>query len=107
MSDEMSQPFNKKTCSLSGYEQCWVEFKTSGYTRKFRKNWIATNLPDEIVGLTLKNVTAWRMLDVDGNEIPLSTDPEALDNAEDALVVWLTRTFGDFAFIELVRPQKN
>ena len=100
-------PFNHKPCTLLGYEDCWVRFKTSGYPRKLRKQWDAEKDPDKVLGIVLSYVEAWHVKDIEGATIALSSDVAALDNAEDALIVWLIRTFQQFWLFELPYPRKN
>lgn len=107
MATELSEPFNRKACPIVGYEQCWVEFKTSGYPRKLRRLWDETKDADATLEIVLSYITAWSLVDVNGAAIELGRTAAVLDNAEDAVAVWLVRAFQMFWLIELQRPPKN
>ncbi len=108
MATELSElPFNRKPCPIPGYEQCWAEYKTSGYPRKLRRVWDDTKDADATLEIVLSYVTAWSLVDLDGAAIELGKTSAILDNTEDAVVVWLVRAFQMFWLVELQRPPKN
>lgn len=88
----------------------WVRFRTSGYPRKLRREWDAAS-PDESAVILLRYVEAWSVVDVDGQpvELPAAGGRTAalLDNVEDALVMWLVRSFLRFWLTDLVAPRPN
>lgn len=101
------QPLGKKTCTLPGYEACWVQFKTSGYPRKLRREWDESKGGDDTLAIVLRYVTAWHLTDLEGQPVTAIGDVRALDNVEDAVVSWLSRTFAEFWLRELTAPTPN
>ncbi len=100
---ELSVPFGKKLCEVPGYGDCWVQFKTSGYPRKLRREWDAAN-SDGVWAIVLRYVVAWKLRDIDGAEIPSGGDT---GNVEDAVYAWILRAFIDFWLTELTAPRPN
>lgn len=101
-----SLPLGKKVCSVAGYEECFVVFKTSGYPRKLRKEWDDSKGGDDTLAIVLRYVTAWNITDLAGQSVAPG-DLRALDEVEDAVVAWLTRAFVDFWLRELTAPSPN
>lgn len=109
--------FGKKACIVPGYEDCWVQFKTTGYPRKLRDEWDgAIGRPDSAAadirwGIVLRYVEAWQLRDVDGESValpPLAERTRAvLDNVEDAIVVNLPSVFLNFWINELTAARPN
>ncbi len=133
-------PFNHKACTVPGYEDCWVRFKTSGYPKRLRREWdsAGSNLTLEII---TRYIEAWQMRDLQASllefadvrsnaieraEMEKRADdmtltaaertkarkkldglPDALGDVEDAVIIWLIRTFKDFWLAELTAPRKN
>ena len=104
----MSESFNRKTCEVEGFESLWVDFKTSGYPRKLRREWDAAD-SDGVLGIILRYVKGWNLTDVEGKPITLTPErpTSLLDDVEDAVVVWLIRDFQAFWLWELPQPRKN
>lgn len=102
-----TMPFNHKPCTVLGYEDCWVKFKTSGYPRKLRREWDKAPDIDACLKIILSYIEAAQLRDIEGAAIVLGSDVSALDNAEDAMVLWLIETFKQFWLFELPYPRKN
>ena len=104
----MSESFNRKACEVAGFESLWVEFKTSGYPRKLRREWDDAD-SNGVLGIIMRYVKDWNLTDIHGQ--PISLTPERptslLDNVEDSVVVWLIRAFQAFWLWELPQPRKN
>lgn len=101
------QPLGKKVCTIPGYEAVWVQFATHGYPRKLRREWDESKGGDDTLAIVLGKVTAWHLIDIDGQPVTALGDVRALDNVEDAVVVWLTRAFTEFWLRELTAPSPN
>ena len=109
MTEMSASKFGRVDCNLPAFPGVWVEFKTSGYPRKLRREWDAAGL-DETLVIVLRYVDAWHMVGLDGADIPLPTGErkaDLLDNTEDALVAWLTRSFARFWLVDLTAPRPN
>ena len=102
----MSETFGHKVCDVPTYEHVWVEFKTSGYPRKLRREFDAANAT-ETLGIVLRYVAEWGMTDLAGQPVTHSPDVACLDDVEDAVVAWLVRTFVSFWLVELTAPRPN
>lgn len=115
-------PFNHKTCDVPGYEHVWVQFRTSGYPRKLRREWDAAADVDATLAIVLHYVQAWGLTDLSGQPAALPaarpwplpaglTEAEhparCLDEVEDAVVAWLVRVFTQFWLVELTTPRPN
>lgn len=100
------QPLGKKLCTVPGYEACWVQFATRGYPRKLRREWDESKGGDDTLAMVLRYVEAWHLTDLDGQPVSPG-DVRALDNVEDAVVIWLTRAFTEFWLRELTAPTPN
>ena len=102
------ESFNRKACEVEGFESLWVEFKTSGYPRKLRKEWDEAE-SDGVLSIILRYVKDWNLAGIDGKSITLTLERPAslLDEVEDAVVVWLIRAFQSFWLWELPQPRKN
>lgn len=100
-------PFGRKTCDLAGYEACWVQFKTSGYPRKLRKEWDATTTADSVWSIVGRYLADWHLVDLAGQAVPVATDLALLDDVEDALVTWVINTFSSFWLTEATVPRPN
>lgn len=101
-----THPFGHKVCDVPTYEHVWAQFKTSGYPRKLRREFDAANA-DEMQRIVLRYVAAWHVTDLDGAAVANTGEPECLDNVEDAVAAWLTRTFIVFWLRELTAPRPN
>lgn len=102
--------FGTKTCDVAGYEACWVQFKLSGYPRRLRREWDASDNADATWAIVMRYVTGWKLTDLAGNDVPLPDGDRPLsivDDVEDAVVTWLTRAFIQFWLVELVAPRPN
>ncbi len=100
---ELSVPFGKKFCDIPGYTDCWVQFKTSGYPRKLRKEWDAAD-PDQTWAIVARYIVASELKDVDGNIVAFTGDTS---NVEEAVYLWVIRTFAKFWLVELLQPRPN
>ena len=106
----MSEPetFGLKHCDVPTYEHIWIQWKTSGYPRKLRREWVETgNDAAATFAIVLRYVQAWHMTDVTGAPVENTGDVACLDNVEDAVVSWLFRSFQGFWLIELPAPRPN
>ena len=106
----MSETFGTKTCDVVGYEACYVTFATRGYPRRLRKEWDETTGADGTWAIVMRYVTAWKIIDLAGADVPLPDGERPLtlvDNVEDAVVTWITRAFVNFWLVELVVPRPN
>lgn len=109
MTELSASKFGRVECDLPEFPGAWVEFKKSGYPRKLRREWDAAGL-DQTLEIVLRYVEAWQMIGLDGRPIPLPTGERKaalLDDAEDALVAWLVRSFIRFWLAELTAPRPN
>ena len=102
MADE-EQPFGRKV-----YGDAWVQFKTSGYPRKLRREWDAADYQGAWA-IAARYIEGGQVADVDGQAVTLGpglalTD---LDNVEDAVVSWLFTAFRDFWLTEVTQPRPN
>jgi len=68
MSD--TTPFGYKTCDIEAFS-FWVQFKTTGYPRKLRREWDAANA-DETIAIVLRYVDKWSITDLDGEAVDLA-----------------------------------
>ena len=102
----MSETFGLKTCDVPTYGHVWVQWKTSGYPRKLRREWDAANA-DATLAIVLRYVASWSLTDLDGAAVPLVPETACLDNVEDAVVAWLVRAFVQFWLLELSAPRPN
>lgn len=114
---EIGYAWNEKSewgtrrCTLVGFEDVFVKFKTRGYPFSLRKKWQeAVTHDDTALLLILPYVVAWNFRDIDGNPVELPEGDRAtslFDNIEDGLLMWLIREFNLFWFTELLAPRKN
>jgi hypothetical protein len=95
-----------KTCDVPTYAHVFIQFRTSGYPRKLRREWDAADA-NETLAIVLRYVESWNMTGVGGENVPHGTDVACLDNVEDAVVSWLIRTFMQFWLFELPAPRPN
>lgn len=98
-------------CELPEQPAAWVQFKTTGYPFKLRRQWEEAKNDAEVLALVLPRVERWSITGANGE--PLA-DPQAcladlhlLDELEEALLMWLTRCFWDFWRVKLLQPRKN
>lgn len=101
-----------------------VKFKTRGYPFRLRREWQeATDA--KTLDIVLRYVEEWTLPDMDGvplplppvderkapvmmvNKVPVLLSPPVFDRVEDAIVVWLIRTFAQFWRWELTQPRPN
>jgi hypothetical protein len=101
-----TEPFGHKTCDVPTYGHVWAQFRTSGYPRKLRREWDASG-PDEMLAIVLRYVADWHVTDLAGALVENSGAAACLDNVEDAVVAWLTRSFIGFWLHELAVPRPN
>lgn len=101
-----SLPLGKKVCTVPGYEACWVQFKTAGYPRKLRREWDESKGGDDTLAIVLRYVSAWHIVDVTGQVVEPG-DVRALDEVEDAVVVWLSKSFTQVWLRDLLTPTPN
>ena len=110
MASELSElKFGRKQCDLEGYETCWVEFKTSGYPRKLRREWDAANTSEAVWAIVGRYIADWHMLDLAGQSVTYAQNVPlaALDDVEDAMVTWIIRAFSTFWLTEVTVPRPN
>lgn len=100
-------PFGRKFCDIPGYTDCWVQFKTSGYPRKLRREWDAAKEDSVTWEIIARYIAAWNIKDIDGGAVQPSADYAVVDNLEDAVVVWIVKTFQRFWLVELLTPRPN
>ena len=103
------QEFGRAVCDRPEYAGVWVQFKTTGYPRKLRREWDAANA-DATLAIVLRYVIAWNVRDVDGADVALPDGerPAALmDNVDEAVIVWLIRAFARFWLVDLTAPRPN
>jgi hypothetical protein len=103
------QPFGTKACDVPGYQDCWVQFKTSGYPRKLRREWVAADA-EQTWAILMRYTLAWSLRDLSGAAVPLpDTDrPMALlDDVEEAVAAWIVRAFTEFWLKDLSSPRPN
>lgn len=70
----------------------FVEFKGDGWKFKHLRLWQGTLTAGEKATLISERIQAWRMLDIDGKEIPLEPGPFALDDLSPESSTWLMST---------------
>ena len=99
-------PFGRKFCDIPGYTDCWVQFKTSGYPRKLRREVDAADAAG-VWAIIARYITASNIRDLDGAAVTLTPDIDCLDNVEDAVTFWINRAFYNFWLRELVAPRPN
>ena len=95
--------FGKKFCDVVGYSDCWVQFRTSGYPRKLRREWTDAN-PEQTWDIVMRYVIDWNLRDLDGHILALTEDT---GNVEDAVYIWVIRAFAGFWLTELTAPRPN
>ncbi len=95
--------FGKKFCDVPGYTDCWVQFKTSGYPRKLRREWDAANV-EQVLEIIARYISAQNLRDIDGQLVSAGA---SLDNVEDGVVAWTIRAFANFWLVELLSPRPN
>jgi hypothetical protein len=98
--------FGKKFCDVPGYGDCWVQFKTSGYPRKLRREVDAADSAG-LWTIIARYISASYLRDLSGDVVTLSADIGCLDDIEDAVTLWINRAFYAFWLVELVAPRPN
>ena len=100
-------PFGRKVCEADA--SMWVQFKTSGYPRKLRREWDAANTSETVWAIVARYVADWHITDLAGQPVPVASvaDLRALDNVEDAVVTWIIRAFSTFWLTEATVPRPN
>ncbi len=96
----------KKFCDVPGYGDCWVQFKTSGYPRKLRREWDAANA-DGVWAIVTRYTLDGSLLDLAASQVKLPASYESVGNVEDAVVAWVLRAFIAFWLTELLQPRPN
>ncbi len=99
-------PFGKKFCDVPGYTDCWVQFKTSGYPRKLRREVDAADAAG-VWAIIARYISASNLRDLDGGVVTLRADMACLDDVEDAVTIWINRAFYGFWLRELTAPRPN
>jgi len=98
-----------KQCDLPGWESAWVQFRTTGYPFRLRREWAEAS-GEQTLEIVLRYVDAWAVPTVAGDVAPLPALPRAvtvLDDVEDILVLWLVRMFQRVWLSELTVVPKN
>ena len=106
---EMSAlPFGRKVYEVEGRDACWVQFKTSGYPRKLRREWDVADYQGAYA-IAISYIVDGMIWDVDGQPVKLgpALTLSALDNVEDAVVTWVFTSFRDFWLTEVTVPRPN
>jgi len=102
------EAFGRKMCDVPEYPDVWVQFKTTGYPFKLRRQWEALNSDQSILSeIILPRITEWNFVDIGGAPVGLSSDLSCLDDVDDSLVAWLIRAFFTFWRSDLYAPRKN
>ena len=103
---ERSIPFGKKFCEVPGYGDCWVQFATSGYPRKLRREMDGTDAAG-VWAIIARYVTSAHIHNLSGAEVTITPDLTCVDDVEDAVVTWINRAFYSFWLTELTAPRPN
>lgn len=106
MPDSALAEFGKKFCEVPGYGDCWVQFKTSGYPRKLRRE-VDQSDAAGVWAIIARYVGASNLRDLAGQVVAITPDLTCVDNVEDAVVTWINRAFYQFWLVELVEPRPN
>jgi len=57
-------------CEAEGYEKCWIDFRDVGWRFKDRQRILRSTSDLETLEIILTYIEDWKMLDVDGKNIP-------------------------------------
>lgn len=111
MTDEtvLTERLGLKRCDLPGFEHVWVQFRTSGYPFRLRREWDAAD-GRQTIAIVLRYVEAWNLPDVDGQVVPLPDGErtlEVIDGVEDRLVPWLVKAFKSAWLFDLTNARPN
>lgn len=106
MPEPVMTEFGKKICDIPGYTDCWVQFKTSGYPRKLRREWDAADMAGAWA-IVVRYTLAWNLRDMNNQPVALGSDYAAMDDVEDNMVTWIIRSFTNLWLVELTRPRPN
>lgn len=105
-----AQPFGRYVCDMPHWKNVWVQFKTYGYQFKLRQQWFDAQTDRAVLDLLLPHVQEWNMLTVTCYPIDLPDSgrtSDMLDDVDEAVVLWLIRTFWKFWRTDLMEPPKN
>lgn len=106
----LAETFGRYECEAQ--PGTWVQFRTSGYPFKLRKQWRDVFKEAEVLEFVLKYVADWSLKTVDGTPVVLPPAPgerkaALVDDVENVVVAWLVSIFGTWLMGDSVRPPKN
>ncbi len=85
-------------CPIDEFPDVWAQFKTSGYPFSPSKTLDEPRAAEISLEIILRYVVAWRIIDIDGNEVSLPDEVSArqasmMDNVDEVLATWLVKAF--------------
>ena len=108
--DEVSE-FSVYHCDVPEQPDALIKFKMTGYPFKLRRLWDEAKNDAEIMQLIMPRVASWSMLGAGGEPFPSAqdclSDIALLDELEETMLMWVTRSFVNFWRLKLIQPRKN